>query len=249
MRILLTSVFVFFISAIVVAAQNPQKPALNEKAKLTAVTNSSNAAEIAKSAFAAHGGDKLKALKTLIIKGSVDVTTSAFNQVIPGAFSIVISGEKYILDIQNAMQSLKQTYNGKETMSTVSGFLLPPVTSQGFPLLLKLGSDGYTVSSLPETSKKKLGFRMTAPNGEYTDFYVDEKTNQIKGFESAFELNGRIITTSAEIDKFRTIDGIVLPEKYAQRFDLGQLTAYGDFKAKEILVNSEISDDLFTINK
>jgi len=58
-----------------------------------------------------------------------------------------------------------------------------------------------------------------------------------------------LVTTSVEIDKVREVAGVKIPEKYAQRFDLGQLTLYATFKAQEILVNSAVSDDVFVIGK
>jgi hypothetical protein len=205
--------------------------------------------ESAKAAFNAHGGDKLKRMKTLIIRGSVDVTTSAITQSIPATFSTVIAGEKYMIDIQNPFQPLKQVFDGVQTQSSIRGFSLPPVTSLGFPLLPKLGDPGYVVSAIPNSGKKKKGFRMTTPDGFYTDFFLDEKTGQVKSYESSYEVNGRTITTSVEIDKYRTIDGIVIPERYAQRFDLGQMTAYANFKAKEILVNAAVEDTVFSLGK
>jgi hypothetical protein len=117
----------------------------------------------------------------------------------------------------------------------------------GLPLLQKLGDKDFTVSALPEKLKKKKGFRLTSPEGFYTDFFVNDKTGQIKGYESSYDINGREVTTSVEIDKFRTVEGVVIPERYSQRFDLGQITAYADFKAKEILVNSVIKDEIFLI--
>jgi hypothetical protein len=204
---------------------------------------------IAKDAFQAHGGEKLKKLRTLVVRGSVDVASSAFNQAIAGGFSTVISGNKYILDIQTPFQSLKQVYDGENTVSSIPGITLPPLTSLGFPMLPRLGDTGYVVSALPDGKKKQRGFRLTAPDGFYTDFYVDEKTNLIRGYESAYEIRGRNFTTAIEIDKNRIVDGITIPEKYAQRFDLGGMTAYSSFKAKEILVNSTIDDAVFSVGK
>ena len=198
---------------------------------------------ISKAAFDAHGGAKLKSMKTLVIKGGVDVTVQA--RTLAGGFSTVISGNKYILDIQTLLQSMKQTFDGQNTVSSIRGFTLPPVTSLGFPLLPRIGDEGYVVSVPPEAKRKGKGFRLTAPDGFYTDFYVDEKTGLVKAYESAYDVNGRYITTSVEIDKYRVVDGITIPEKYAQRFDLGQLTAYASFKAKDILVNAPIDDAAF----
>jgi len=204
---------------------------------------------LAKAVFTAHGGDKLKKMKTLVIRGSVDVTSSAFPQAIAGGFATVISGSKYILDIQTPFQSLKQVYDGETTTSSLPGITLPPVTSLGFPMLPKLGDSGYLVSPLPEAKRKQKGFRMTGPDGFFTDFLIDEKTNLIRAYESSYEFNGRSFSTSVEVDKNRIVDGITIPEKYSQRFDLGGISAYSSFKAKEILVNSEIDSAVFSTPK
>ncbi len=217
----------------------------------TAASNSPIAAspelKLAQATLDAHGGAKLKAMKTLVIRGSADLTASASAQAIPATFSIAISGEKYLIEIQNPFQPLKQVFDGKETHSTITGFSLPPMTSLGFPLLPRVGDAGYAITALPETVKKKKGFRLTTPEGFYTDFYVDEKTSQVNGYESSYEIRGRLVTTSVEIDKYKIIDGIIVPERYAQRFDLGQMTAYANFKAKEILINTEIADAVFSL--
>jgi len=206
-----------------------------------------SASEIAKAAFDAHGGAKLKGIKTLVVKGGVDVTVQT--QSLPGGFSTVISGEKYVLDIQTAFQSIKQSFDGTNTVSSMGGITLPPVTRLGFPMLPRFGDEGYVVSALPEGKKKGKGFRITAPDGFYTDFFTDEKSNLIKSYESAYEMNGRTFTTSIEVDKNRIVDGITVPERYSQRFDLGQITAYANFKAKDILINSPIDDTFFGVKK
>ena len=76
---------------------------------------------------------------------------------------------------------------------------------------------------------------------------MDEKTNQIKGYDSTYEISGRQVTTSVVIDKIRVIDGISVPEAYAQRFDTEQITIYADFKTKDILVNTQVADDVFSL--
>lgn len=235
-----TAILVLIFSAAALTVFSQPQPGVGSEAKASARTSFGDAAA---ATFAAHGGNKLKAIKTLVIRGSVDVTVQA--QSLPGGFSTVISGNKYILDIQTAFQSIKQTFDGQNTVSSINGFTLPPVTSLGFPLLPRIGDEGYVFSSLPVGKKKENGFRITAPDGFYTDFYIDEKTKLIKSYESAYEVNGRVVTTSVEVDKFRVVDGVTIPERYAQRFDLGQLTAYANFKAKDILINSPIDDAVF----
>ncbi len=204
--------------------------------------------DMAKAALEAHGGDKFKKVRSLVVRGSVDV--NVFNQSVPGTFSTVFSGDKYYFELVSIVQQLKQVYDGRETYSSIQGLALPPVTIVGFPVLARVGDNGFTVSALPEGSKKKRGFRITSPEGFYTDFSVDEKTGRIKGYESAFEVSGgRVVTTAVDIDEVLTVDGVLVPKKYAQRFDLGTITAYTTFKAKEILVNSKIDETFFTLPK
>ena len=211
------------------------------------VSKNASPLELAKTTLAAHGGEKFRAMKTLVVRGTVDVSGSP-TQSFPGTFAIIYSGEKYRLEI-NSFQSLKQTFDGQQTSSSIRGFELPPLNRLGLPLLSKIGEKDYTISALSETSKKKSGFRITAPEGFYTDFFVDEKTGLIKSYESSYEFGERTITTSIEIDKLREVDGVKIPERYAQRIETGQLTVYANFKAKEILVNSAVSDEVFSISK
>ena len=221
------------------------KPAEKPSAALTASAGATASLDIAKAALAAHGGDKLKKLQSFFVKGSVDVSFQG--QSLPGAFSTAFSGEKYYFEIVTPVQQLKQVFDGKQTSNSIQGFSLPPVTSLGFPLLPKIGDAGFVVTALPDSAKKRKGFRMTTPEGFFTDFVVDEKTGQIKGYEAKWMSGQQTITTSVEIDEFMTVDGIAVPKKYSQRFDLGPLTAYANFKAKDVKVNSTIEDSAFTI--
>ncbi|HXF43692.1 MAG TPA: hypothetical protein VNK26_08120 [Pyrinomonadaceae bacterium] len=201
--------------------------------------------ELAKAAYKAHGGEKLRNLKSLEVYGTVDVTTSALAQAIPGSFAMIISGDRYLLTIQTPIQSIKQVFDGKQTQSTIPQFALPPVNSLGFPLLARLGQPGISIGP---AAKKGRGFRLTAPDGFYTDFYLDSKTGLIKSFESAYEVYGRKLVTVAEVDKNQVVEGITIPQRYSQRFELGTITAYSDFKAKEIKVNSLIDDKVFSLS-
>jgi hypothetical protein len=245
MQLRVIPVLIFFVlaSGVMVNAQPAAKPVVAAADNRFAVE-----IELAGKALAAHGGEKLRAMKTLVVKGSVDVTTSAINQAIPASFITIFSGEKYRIEIANPFQPLKQVFDGTQTSSSIQGgFTLPPINRLGMPLLQHLGKQGFVVTALPDGKKKRKGFRMTSPEGYYTDFYLDEKTNEIKGYDSSYELNGRTVSTAVEIDKSRVVDGITVPEKYSQRFDTEQLTVYANFKAKEILVNSEVKDSIFSL--
>ncbi len=204
--------------------------------------------ELAKLAIAAHGGDKFANMKTLVVRGLVDVTTSASAQPFPASFVTIFSGDKYRIEIANPIQPLKQVYDGTGTSSSIrGGFTLPPINRLGLPLLQHLGRQGYIVTALGENKKKRRGFRMTSPEAYFTDFYVNGKTGQIAGYDSSYTINGRTVTTTVEIEKYRTVEGVLVPERYAQRFDTEQITIYATFKAKEILVNSEVPESYFKL--
>jgi len=208
-----------------------------------------SAADMAKATFAAHGGEKLAKMSTLVVRGQVDIV-GPFNQAIPGAFSLAIAGNRYFFEMANLVQPLKQIYNGTDTYSSVPNFSLPPMTSLGLPLLAKVGTPGYTVSETNDAKKKHKGFRITTPDGFFTDFYPDEKTGQIKNYESAYQTgSGQTVTTSVDVDEFQTVDGVVVPKKYSQRIEFGAITAYANFKARDILVNSKLDDDVFAFPK
>ncbi|PYS90159.1 MAG: hypothetical protein DMF62_05500 [Acidobacteria bacterium] len=202
--------------------------------------------QLAKLAIDAHGGEKLRKMRTLSVIGTVDVTASAMPQPIPATFVTIFAGDKYRVEINNPFQPLKQAFDGTNTITSVgNGFLLPPFNRVGFPVLQRIGDTGFIVTSIPEIKKGKKGFRVTTPEGYTTDFYLDEKTNQVRSFESVFTVNGRTTKTVAEIDRLKLVEGVSIPEKYVQRFDIGQLTAFANFTAKQILVNTEIANDVF----
>lgn len=203
--------------------------------------------ELAKIALEAHGGDKFKQMKTLVMRGSMDVTSANFPQTLSGSFAMIFKGDKYRLQINTPFINFIQTFDGEQTYSSVGNVTIPPINRLGLPLLAKLETNGFTVSALDD--KKKRGFRINTPEGYSTDFTIDEKTGQIKSYSAVYNVNNREITTAVEHDKFRTVDGLLLAEKYAQRFDAVGQTFYADFKAKEILVNSEVADDVFVLSK
>lgn len=236
-------------------AQTDKKAKPNEKDKTAntvqaggALSKTQTPLELARATVKIYGGDKFKNMKTLVVRGVADVSGSP-TTTFSGTFATIYSGDKYRLEISNPFQPFKQIYDGQQTSSSISGFNLPPINRLGLPLLQHIEEQGFTVSDLSGKSKGKAGFRITSPEGFYSDFLIDEKTGLIKSYESSYEINGRSVTTSVEIDKVRDVEGVKVPERYAQRFDLGQFTIYANFKAKEISVNSPVADDVFAVNK
>ncbi len=239
---------IIFILVNGVFAQKEKNTKDKEKTPTTAESKSIEPLDLAKAALVANGGDKFKNMKTLIVRGTANVSGSP-TTTFPATFATIFSGDKYRYEIINPIQPFKQIYDGQQTVSTVPNFTLPPINRLGLSLLQRMDEKDYVISALPEKSKKKNGFRITSPEGYYTDFFVDEKTGQVKSYEASYDFNGRNVTTSVEIDSFKEIDGVKIPEKYAQRFELGFATIYAEFKAKEISVNSEVADDVFSLAK
>ena len=219
-----------------------------EKDKTAVVSKTAVPFELAKAALLAHGGDKFKNMKTLVVIGTAEVSGSP-SMTFPAPFVMTYSGDRYRLEISTPFVQFKQIYDGQQTYSSVGEVSLPPINRLGLPLLPKMEEKDFVVSALPDAKKKKTGFRISSPEGFYTDFFVDERTGQVKSYEASYEINGRSITTAVEIDSMREVEGVKIPEKYAQRFETGNLTVYANFKAKDIMVNSTVADDVFVMNK
>jgi len=244
---ILLFVLVFAASVFAQKTDKDKKPTEKDKT-IVSISKTSTPLELANAALAAHGGDKFKNMKTLVVSGTAEVSGSP-SMTFPAPFIMTYSGDKYRLEISTPFVQFKQVFDGQETFSTAREVSLPPINRLGLPLLPKIGEKDFTVSALPDAKKKRMGFRITSPEGFYTDFFIDEKTGQVKGYEASYEVNGKTITTAVEIDKLREVEGVKVPERYAQRFETQGLTIYADFKAKEILVNSTVADDVFTMGK
>jgi hypothetical protein len=249
MRTLVISALLVSLLSFSAFAQPAPTPA-GEKAKHAAILTPAAPSELAAMTLAAHGGERLRSIKSLSMRGSVGVTTSAITQEIPATFSMIFAGERYRFDLLNPFQPVRQAFDGKVTSSNIqNGFELPPINRLGFFMLSRIGDPSFPVTALPAGNKRRSGFRITSPEGFYTDYYIDDKTHQLKGYESSYEINGKVVTTSAEIDRYVTVEGLIVPERFAQRFDLGQFTAYANFKVRDVTVNGEIADDVFNIGK
>lgn len=224
-----------------VDTKDPDGKDKTTRATNVSISNNSTPMEIAEAAVTAHGGDKFKNMKSLVIIGTADVSISP-ERTFSAPFTMIYSGEKYRLEIAAPFMEMKQVYDGVHTHSSMANFTLPPLNRLGLWLLPKIKETGFVVSPLPNKGKR-LGFRITSPEGHYTDFVVDEKTAQIEAYGAKYDYNGRSITTSVALEKLREVEGSFVPERFAQSFDVGENTIYATFKAK-ILVNSAIADDV-----
>ena len=221
---------------------------LAQKTATTVVqANTPQPAELAKLSLDAVGGEKFKKLKNIVLRGSAELSGSP-TQRFPASFVMVYEGEKYSFDIQAPpIINFKQVYDGEETFSSSRNINMPPLNRIGFALLVRMDEKGYVVAALPEKLKKKRGFRITSPEGYYTDFIIDEKTNLVKEYEASFDYNGTTVSTAVAIDSYKDVNGVKINEKFSQRIEMGQITAYADFKAKDVLVDTELPKGTFTL--
>lgn len=202
--------------------------------------------ELAKAAQAAHGGDKFRAFKSILVRGTADISAPGSTQTLTGSFFVVTSGDMSRFELNTPLAPVTQIFDGVNLSNSFRQIQLPPMSRLTISLLQKIEDKGYTVSAVPDR-KKKRAFRILTPDGYATDFYIDAVTGLVDSIESKFTVDGREVTTAISQDKYRVVDGLMVPEKFSQRMDFSGMSFYAAFKAKEILVNSELPENTFVI--
>jgi hypothetical protein len=227
----------------------PMKPVLavvtSEPAKV-GITANSTPMELAKAAQTAHGGDKFKNLKSILIRGSAEISPPGSTQTLAATFYMVTSGDKSHFEINSPIAPVTQIFDGTNIYNSFQQVQLPPMSRLGISLLQKIDDKDYKVSAVPDR-KKKRGFKITTPDGYATDYYIDAVTGLVDSIEAKFTVDGKEITTSIAHDKYREVDGLSIPEKFSQRLEFGGMSIYVSFKAKDILVNTELPENTFVI--
>jgi hypothetical protein len=208
-----------------------------------AITATTLPADLARAAFIAQGGEKFKSLKSMILKGSVDLYAPNSTQSIPGGFVWVVAGEKVRLEIDaRPAVSFKQIYDGQRSYSSLPGVEVPPANKFGLPLLTKFDQPGYAVTAIPD-KKKQRGFRISDAEGNVTDFYIDTATGRVMTFLIPY--NG--YTFGTENKKFKEIDGVLVPFEFTQRLEMPQGAFFAEYKVKDVKLNNPIGDDVFAM--
>ncbi len=233
-------IVVFFVVAMAVVVEARHQVGFVKNVDSTAV-------KLANATLVAHGGNSFKGMKTMSMRGAVELSRSGSTQGIPGSFVLVFAGVKNKVDIQSPFFNFKQVSDGTDHFYSIAGFGFP-IYDSGIFAIAKIGEDGYVVSSLSGKQKKKNGFRITNPNGLFTDFIVNKKTNRVKEYESRYVLHGQGLTTSVVVDEYKEVEGALVYKVFNQRLERGPDTFYAKFKAKEILVNSKIDDSVFKVS-
>jgi hypothetical protein len=235
---------------LLVATANAQTPngakageTSNIAAPAIAITASTSPVDLARAALAAQGGDKYKSLKSMVLRGSVDLYAPNSTQSIPGGFIWVIAGDKVRLEIDaRPAVSFKQIYDGQQSYSSLPGVEVPPASKFGLPVLAKFDQPGYAVTAIPD--KKKLrGFRISDADGNVTDFYIDTTTGRVMTFLIPY--NG--YTFGTENKKMKEVDGVLVPFEFTQRLEMPQGAFFAEYKVKDVKLNNPIGDDVFVI--
>jgi len=227
------------------SAETNAKPADTPSAAIptTAITATATPVELAKAALAAQGGEKFKAMKSAILRGSVDLYGPNSTQSLPGGFVLVTAGDKFRMEVDaRPLFSFKQIFDGQQTYSSLPGAEMAPANKFGMRLLTRIDEPGYTLTALPD-KKKTRGFRIADADGNATDFYVDLATGRVMSY--SFTYNG--VNFGHENKKFKEVEGVLIPSSFTERFEMKQGAAFAEFNVKEIKLNQAMTDDVFAM--
>jgi hypothetical protein len=233
-------------SAIGVGAQtDAKKTGTNDKGTTAtaAIIATTTPLDMARAALIAQGGEKYRNLKSIVLKGNVDLYAPNSTQSIPGGFVIVMAGEKTRMEVDaRPAVSFKMIYDGQRTYSSLPNVDMPPPTKFGMGMLVKFDQDGYAVTAIPD-KKKHRGFRITDSEGNVTDFYVDPASGRIMSFMIPY--SG--YTFGTENKKLKDFEGVLVATSFTQRLEMPQGAFFADYSVKDVKLNQPIGDDVFAI--
>jgi hypothetical protein len=207
------------------------------------ISETSTPMELARAAFTAQGGEKFRQVQNMMLRGSVSLYPPNSPQSIPGAFSIVTANEKLRMEIDaRPIITFKQIYDGQQSYSSMPNVQVPPLSRFGLNVLSKFDQQGYKVTAIP--NKKKLrGFRIADPEDYTTDFYIDPANGRVMEFLLYY--NG--FTFGTANNKFKEVDGVLIPFSFSQRFEMPQGAFFAEYSVKEVKLNQTLAEDAFAI--
>lgn len=204
------------------------------------ITPETSPEDLARAALAAQG-DKYKELKSLVLIGTVELYAPNSTQSLSGKFAMVLAGDRLRIDVTAPLLSFQQIFDGRNSYNSLPNTPpLPPPSTFGLPVLLKFDQAGYKVSAMPDL-KKKRGFKITDPEGNATDFYVDPATGRVVSFLT--QRSG--YTFAVENTKLKEVDGVLVPYAFSWRLEMKQGAAFAEYKVAEAKLNQAIGDDVF----
>ena len=91
-----------------------------------AITATTTPLDLARAALAAQGGEEFRNLKSVVLRGSVDLYAPNSTQSVPGGFVIVIAGDKARIEIDaRPAVSFKMIYDGQQSYSSLPNVDMP----------------------------------------------------------------------------------------------------------------------------
>jgi hypothetical protein len=206
------------------------------------ITATTSPMDLARAAYLAQGGDKARNLKSMVLSGTVDLFGPNSVQALPGKFVIVTSGERSRTEIQSPAFTYRQISDGQRVYNSVRGMELPAPNKFGLFVLMKYDQPGFVVSAVPD-KKDQRAFRITDPDGNATDYYLDSATGRVMSFLIPY--NGYIV--GIENKSLKEVDGVLVPYAFVQRFETPQGAFFADFKVKDVKLDQPLADDVFEI--
>jgi hypothetical protein len=208
----------------------------------SAAASAKTPVELARATYSSLGGDKYRDLKNMVLTGSAELFSPDSTQTLPGKFGMITAGEKMRMELQSPLFSVSLVSDGVTTYSSMRQFQMPPPNKYGLTVLMKYDQSGYAVTALPD-KKKERAFRVTDPEGNATDFYVDAATGRLLRFEVPYG----VYTYSFEFKTVKEMDGVTVPASFVMRLSTGQGSFFAEFKVKDAKLNQTLPEDAFAI--
>jgi hypothetical protein len=219
-------------------------PAFTPTSSKAAVSDLATAAGLAKAAVADLGGDKFRNLKSLRLAG-VGLAVSPLNpNVVPAEIQFISTDVGIRIDLTLSFGRIQMINDGRRFYNLVNdnagSFGIGPPSKFGLRVLAKYDQPGYKVTALPDQNKE-LGFRITDPEGNATDFYAQKATGRVTRF--TYKYDG--FDQTWELDNFKTVEGLKIPHIINIRL----ATKVGEFQiviqAADVKINQPVSDNAF----
>ena len=225
------------------ATKNATPATAPSAAPAIVISPTSTPTDLARAAFLAQGGDKFRSVQNMILRGSVQLYPPNSVQSIPGSFSIVTAGDKLRMEIDARPAIVfKQIFDGQNSYSSMPNVQLPPLTKFGLGALSRYDQPGYKITAIAD-KKKQRGFRIEDPEGYTTDYYIDATNGRLMSFLIYYQG----FTFGTENNKFKEIEGVLVPFSFSQRFEMPQGAFFAEYSVKEAKLNQTLAADAFVI--
>jgi hypothetical protein len=219
-----------------------EENSFTQKSEAIKISAETTPLELARAAYIAHGGEKFRDLKTMVLTGTVDVYIPNSTVATPSTFIYIGARERLRKEVTSATSFVRQIHDGTNSYFSLRGISVPPPGKFGMFVLTKFDQTGYSVTALPDKDKARA-FRITDAEGNATDFYVDPANGQVKRQVAVY----RRLTYGTEYKKWKSMDGILVPDSYTEGIESPQGTFYGEYKVKEVKINQPVSEEMFAM--